>query len=110
RARRRLAAGAPEEEAVTTPTLRAVMWREGARWFGRLDRSGAPTRSARSRPACVALLRRDAGRATLTVEVVPDLVGVAEAAEILEWDKRRIFTYISRDSFPQPVAKLVSGR
>jgi predicted DNA-binding transcriptional regulator AlpA len=46
----------------------------------------------------------------LTIEVVPELVGVAEAAEILGWDKRRIFTYISRSSFPEPVAMLASGR
>jgi predicted DNA-binding transcriptional regulator AlpA len=48
--------------------------------------------------------------ATLTVEVLPALVGVAEAAAILGWDKRRIFTYISRRSFPEPVALLASGR
>src|SRR5437867_3503261 len=90
--------------------VRAVVWKDGARWLGRLDRARAPTRAARSRAACVALVRRDAGKATLTVEVVPDLVGVAEAAEILGWDKRRVFTYISRDSFPEPVAMLVSGR
>ena len=40
------------------------------------------------------------------MEVVPDLVGVAEAAEILGWDKRRVFTYISRGSFPEPIAML----
>ena len=46
----------------------------------------------------------------LTVEVLPELVGVAEAAAILGWDKRRVFTYISRGSFPEPIAKLASGR
>jgi predicted DNA-binding transcriptional regulator AlpA len=44
------------------------------------------------------------------VETVPDLVGVAEAAAILGWDKRRVFTYISRGSFPEPVVHLASGR
>ena len=39
-----------------------------------------------------------------------DLVGVAEAAAILGWDKRRVATYISRGSFPQPLASLASGR
>ncbi len=47
---------------------------------------------------------------TLTVEVVPDLVGVAEAAEIMGWDKRRVITYIDRGSFPEPITSLASGR
>jgi SAM-dependent methyltransferase len=38
------------------------------------------------------------------------LVGVAEAAAILGWDKRRVATYIRRGSFPEPVASLASGR
>jgi SAM-dependent methyltransferase len=41
---------------------------------------------------------------------VADLVGVAEAAAILDWDKRRVATYISRGSFPEPLASLASGR
>jgi SAM-dependent methyltransferase len=39
-----------------------------------------------------------------------DFVGVAEAADILGWDKRRVATYIRRGSFPRPVAELASGR
>ena len=46
----------------------------------------------------------------LTVEVVPDLVGVAEAAEIMGWDKRRVITYIDRGHFPEPIASLAGGR
>jgi predicted DNA-binding transcriptional regulator AlpA len=46
----------------------------------------------------------------LTVEELPSLVGVAETAAMLGWDKRRIFTYLSRGSFPDPVAALASGR
>jgi SAM-dependent methyltransferase len=38
------------------------------------------------------------------------LVGVAEAAAILGWDKRRVATYIRRGSFPAPLASLASGR
>jgi SAM-dependent methyltransferase len=38
------------------------------------------------------------------------LVGVAEAAAILGWDKRRVATYIRRGSFPRPLASLASGR
>ena len=43
-------------------------------------------------------------------DAVPDLVGVAEAAAILGWDKRRVATYIKRGSFPAPVAELAGGR
>jgi SAM-dependent methyltransferase len=39
-----------------------------------------------------------------------DLVGVAEAAAMLGWDKRRVATYIRRGSFPEPLASLASGR
>jgi len=46
----------------------------------------------------------------LTVELEPALVGVAEAAAILGWDKRRVATYIERGSFPEPIASLASGR
>jgi predicted DNA-binding transcriptional regulator AlpA len=92
------------------PEVRAQMWQDGERWYGRIDRPDSPTHSVKTRAACLARLRKDAGRATLTVEVVPALVGVAEAAGILGWDKRRVFTYISRDSFPEPIAMLASGR
>ena len=40
----------------------------------------------------------------------PRLVGVAEAARILGWDKRRVSTYVRRGSFPEPVASLAGGR
>ncbi len=88
------------------------MWVEGGRWCARLlDDPGTGTVSAPSRGACLARLRQMAGAdAVLTVEVTPDLVGVAEAAAVLGWDKRRIFTYLSRGSFPEPLAALASGR
>jgi len=35
---------------------------------------------------------------------------VAEAAEIMGWDKRRVITYIDRGSFPEPITSLASGR
>ncbi len=44
------------------------------------------------------------------VEVVPVLAGVAEAAEVMGWDKRRVVTYIDRGRFPEPVQSLASGR
>ena len=58
-----------------------------------------------SRRECLAELRArsPATTSTLTVEVVPDVVGVAEAAEIMGWDKRRVVTYIDRGSFPEPI-------
>jgi hypothetical protein len=66
---------------------------------------------AKSQSACLARLRRAAGDdAVLTIDVVPALVGVAEAAQILGWDRRRVITYVDRGSFPPPVASLASGR
>jgi len=87
-----------------------VLWREGTSWRGRLDRPRATTHRGRSRTAVLARLRAESRGSTLVVEAVPDLVGVAEAAAILGWAKRRVFTYISRGSFPEHVAHLASGR
>ena len=47
---------------------------------------------------------------TLLVESTPRLAGVAEAAEVMGWDKRRVITYISRGRFPEPLQSLASGR
>ena len=57
-------------------------------------------------------LRRTSGSPpeTLTVEVLPLVAGVAEAAEIMGWDKRRVITYIDRGRFPKPLQSLASGR
>ncbi len=88
--------------------VRAEMWEAGGRWRARLP--GSTEVSASSREECVRRLRSAAGAATLTIEVEPRLVGVAEAAAILGWDKRRIFTYLGRGAFPEPVALLASGR
>ena len=86
------------------------MWEAGGRWHARVD-GGSPACSAATRERCAARLRRAVGRqAVLTIEVEPALVGVAEAAALLGWDKRRIFTYLGRGSFPEPVATLASGR
>ena len=38
------------------------------------------------------------------------LAGLAEAAEIIGWDKRRVITYINRGRFPEPLQGLASGR
>ena len=50
------------------------------------------------------------GPPVVFVEVTPRLVGVAEAAAILGWDKRRVATYVKRGSFPEPVEELAGGR
>lgn len=44
-----------------------------------------------------------------TKAVMPELVGVAESAEILGWDRRKVSTYIKRGVFPEPVQRLRSG-
>jgi hypothetical protein len=67
--------------------------------------------TATSRHGCLQELRGVAGDdAVLTVEVIPAVAGVAEAAEITGWDKRRVVTYIDRGHFPEPLAWLASGR
>jgi hypothetical protein len=80
---------------------------EAGAWVGRL---GAKQVRSGTREGCLAGLRRIAGGGHLTVEVTPELVGVSEAAGILGWDRRRVATYVSRGSFPPPVASLASGR
>lgn len=73
----------------------------------------APTREGcvrRLRDAVLARRPNGHGPITVVVEVAPDLVGVAEAAGILGWDKRRVITYVDRGSFPEPVAHLAGGR
>ena len=94
-------------------TLRAEVWEAGGRWLGILEGAGpdAEPVGTSSREATIGALRRAAGRdVTLTIEVTPPLVGVAEAAEIMGWDRRRVITYVDRGSFPEPVAALASGR
>lgn len=41
--------------------------------------------------------------------VIPPLVGLAEAADMLEWSKQRIVTYLARGVFPEPIRRLASG-
>lgn len=88
------------------------MWEVGGRHYARvLDVSAYIEVTGVSRRECLAELRKTTGDdVSLTVEVVPDVVGVAEAAEIMGWDKRRVVTYIDRGSFPEPITALASGR
>jgi hypothetical protein len=90
--------------------VRARAVEADGRWSGWLLPEGRSV-SAPTRERILARLRDQAGEdAILTVELEPALVGVAEAATILGWDKRRVATYAERGSFPAPVAALASGR
>lgn len=88
---------------------RAVLINRDGRWHGEMG--GFRTEASTER-RCVASLRRAAGvdADALIIEVVPELLGVAEAARLLGWDRRRIVTYVDRGAFPEPVAHLASGR
>jgi hypothetical protein len=50
------------------------------------------------------------GPPVIFLEVIPRLLGVSEAADVLGWDKRRVSTYVKRGSFPDPVEELAGGR
>ena len=92
--------------------VRARLWHTGGRFYAQvLDAPVFLEVTGVSRRECLAALREATGDdVALTVEVVPDVVGVAEAAEIMNWDKRRVVTYIDRGSFPEPITALASGR
>lgn len=84
------------------------MHRDAKGWTGRL---GGDEVRAETLAGCVSALRRLAeDGAALIVHETPDLVGVSEAAAILGWDRRRVATYAERGSFPEPLARLSSGR
>lgn len=93
---------------------------ETGRWTAVVDGDAPITASGATRERCVAGLRRALERSlpakarrqpiTLVIESLPTLAGVAEAADVLGWDKRRVVTYIDRGSFPEPVQSLASGR
>ena len=92
--------------------VRARVWETGGRWYAHiLDAPAFIEVTGTSRQGCLAELRKITGDdVTLTLEVVPQIVGVAEAAEIMGWDKRRVVTYLDRDQFPEPLTSLASGR
>jgi predicted RNase H-like HicB family nuclease len=96
---------------------------EDGRWVGVVP-DGQPVpgllTKGPSRDECLDKVRRALERSlseqdtdgplTLVVESIPRLAGVAEAAEVMGWDKRRVVTYISRGRFPEPIQALASGR
>ncbi len=87
--------------------LTAAMWPVGDVWHGRVGAFEVEG----SREDCVAALREHSEAAEpLAIEVVPRIAGVAEAAAIMGWDKRRVMTYVRRGSFPEPFVHLASGR
>ena len=88
------------------------MWEFGGRWYAHVEDAPAYIEvTGVTRARCLEELRKVTGEdVVLTVEVVPSLAGVAEAAEILGWDKRRVITYLNRGSFPEPITSLASGR
>ena len=92
--------------------VRARMWESAGRWYAHvLDAPMFLEVTGTSKLGCLDELRKVAGQdAVLTVEVIPAVVGVAEAAEIMAWDKRRVVTYIDRGHFPEPIAALAGGR
>jgi hypothetical protein len=92
--------------------VRARMWETGGRWYAHiLDSPAFIEVTATSQRGCFGELRKVIGDdVSLTVEVVPRIVGVAEAAEIMGWDKRRVVTYLDRGQFPEPLTALASGR
>jgi hypothetical protein len=93
---------------------------ENGRWTAIVKGDAALTASGTTKERCVASLRRALERTLpdgdrtepvmILVETLPALAGVAEAADVLGWDKRRVVTYIDRGSFPEPVQSLASGR
>jgi predicted DNA-binding transcriptional regulator AlpA len=92
--------------------LRAELWETPAgAWHARLDTEPPTTLTAQTRRACLEKVRDAAGEgASVLIEERPQLVGVAEAAALLGWDRRRVITYVDRGRFPEPVARLAGGR
>jgi hypothetical protein len=88
------------------------MWETGGRWYAHvLDVDAFIEVTGTSRERCLRELRELIGDdVDLVIEVIPTVVGVAEAAEIMGWDKRRVITYLDRGSFPDPLTSLASGR
>ena len=88
---------------------------EPGRWTAEAGTNPPIQATGSSSERCLAALRRALRRGgipteSLTIELLPELAGVAEAARIMGWDKRRVITYIDRGSFPEPVQALASGR
>ena len=85
-------------------------------WVARTITEPAVEVTGADRRACLDALRREVRVHTrgtpldLVVEVIAPVAGVAEAAALMGWDKRRVITYVTRGSFPEPLQALASGR
>jgi hypothetical protein len=92
--------------------VRVRMWETGGRWYAHImDAPAFIEVTGTTRDRCLQELRKTTGDdVSLMIDVVPQIVGVAEAAEIMGWDKRRVVTYIDRGQFPEPLTSLASGR
>jgi hypothetical protein len=99
--------------------IRATMRQQAdGSWVGEIRRESPVVTTAPTREICLDRLRDLADRhrpdrdapLTLIVEILPVVAGVAEAAEVMGWDKRRVVTYIDRGRFPKPLQALASGR
>jgi hypothetical protein len=100
--------------------LASMRRRTDGRWEAQAGLQPPIHASGPSESRCLAALRRAVKRSlpdstggdpvTLVVQVQPVLAGVAEAAQVMGWDKRRVITYIDRGSFPEPLQSLASGR
>jgi hypothetical protein len=102
----------PYHHASMADDVRVRVWETGGRWYAHiLDAPAFIEVTGTSRERCIQELRKVTGEdATLIIDVVPRIVGVAEAAEIMGWDKRRVVTYLDRSQFPDPLTTLASGR
>ena len=92
--------------------VRVRLWETGGRWYAHiLDAPAFIEVTGTTRERCLDALRETTGDdVTLLIDVIPQVVGVAEAAEIMGWDKRRVVTYIDRGQFPEHLTWLASGR
>lgn len=92
--------------------VHAELWETpSGTWRARVGAGPERELSAQTRRACIDRIREAAGQdATVVIEERPQLVGVAEAAAILGWDRRRVITYVDRGRFPEPLARLAGGR
>src|SRR5207249_7411461 len=114
-------AGQPANRIGAMDVRAAMRPAAGGSWVGETVDGPQVRVEAASREGCLTALR-DAVRAsssadraedtslTILVEVVATVAGVAEAAAVMGWDKRRVITYIDRGRFPEPLQSLASGR
>ncbi|MGH2740587.1 MAG: hypothetical protein ACRDH6_08930 [Actinomycetota bacterium] len=100
--------------------VRGIVRQEGpGRWQGHAQ-DPRVTVTARTLEASVRKLReavrsrsprsKSVAEPVMIVEVLPKLLGVAEAAEVIGWDKRHVITYLNRGRFPEPIESLAGGR